>query len=133
MKREPLFGIDMDGTVEVKVIWSCVLLVRFTEKREFIMSCCILNFSSYFSAHSDIPETIFTIISSNVSSSDLDVVVSGGGRLSFCISILSIILPTLSANRFIALFFFLDLHFPKYWARYFSFPRTFHSFHFSSL
>ena len=56
------------------------------------MSCCILNFSRYFSSHSGIPLTILTVISPNISSSDLDLVVSGGRGLSFRVDILSAIL-----------------------------------------
>ena len=38
---------DMDGLVEDNDIEPCALLARFIEKRAFIMSCCILNFSRY--------------------------------------------------------------------------------------
>ena len=38
------------------------------------MSCCMLNFSRYFSSHCGIPLTIFTIISPNISSSQLYLV-----------------------------------------------------------
>ena len=95
----------MDGLVEVKGIEPCVLLARFIEKRVFIMSCCILSFSRYFSSDSGIPLIILTIISPNIPPSDLDLVVSGARGLSFRIDILSAIL---SGTWFIALFFFLD-------------------------
>ena len=122
----------MDGLVEVKGIKPCVLLAGFIEKRVFIMSCFILNFSGYFSSHSGIPLTIFTIISLNISSSDLDLVVSGGRGLLFCVDILSAILSILSATWFIAFYVILNLHFSKYWAKYFSFSRIWHSFHLRS-
>ena len=73
---------DMDGLVEDNDIEPCALLARFIEKRAFIISCCILNFSRYFSSHSGIPLTTFTVISPNISPSDLDLVVSGGRGLS---------------------------------------------------
>ena len=68
------------------------------------MSCCILNFSRYISSNSGIPLTIFTVILPNISSSDLDLVVSGGKGFSFCVDILSVILLILSATRIIVLF-----------------------------
>ena len=74
---------DMDGLVEDNDIEPCALLARFIEKRAFIMSCCILNFSRYFSSHSGIPLTILMIILPNISSSDLDFDISGGRGLFF--------------------------------------------------
>ena len=91
----------MDGLVEVKGIKPCVLLAQFIEKGVLIISCCILNFSRYVSSHSGIPLTIFMVISPNISSSDLDLVVSGGRELSFYFDILPAILSILSATRFI--------------------------------
>ena len=98
----------MYETVEVKGIELFSLLARFIEKRVFIMSCCILNFIRYFSSHSSIPLTIFTVISPNISSSDLDLVVSGGRGLSlrvdqqFYQQYFQSILPV---TRFVELFF----------------------------
>ena len=127
---DPPFVIDMDGLVEVKGIRSCVLLARSTEKLVFVMSCRILNFSRYFSPHSVIPLTIFTIISPNISSSNLDLVVSGGRGLLFCVDINNTF-QTFSYPVY-CIIFFLDWHFFKYWVRYFSFSRTLHSFHLRS-
>ena len=105
----------MDRLVEVKGIEPCVLLPLFIEKGVFIMSCCVLNFSRYFSSHSSILLTIFTVILLNISSSDLDLVVSGERGLSFHVDILSAILSILSATWFIALFFsWIDI-FPSTW------------------
>ena len=95
----------MDGLVEIKGIKAFVLLAQFIEKQVFIMSCCILNFSRYFSLDYGIPLTIFRVISSNISTSDLDLVVSGGRWLSFHVNILSAIFSILSAIQFIVLFF----------------------------
>ena len=67
--------IDMDGLVEVRGIephyWLDLRKIKY-------LSCHILNFSGYFPSNSGIPLTIFTVISPNISSSDLDLVVSGG-------------------------------------------------------
>ena len=82
-KNDPLCSIDMDGLVDVKSIEPFVLLAHYIEKQVFIMSCCILNLSRYFSSSSGIPLTIFMVISSNLSSSDLDLVVSGGRGFRF--------------------------------------------------
>ena len=90
----------MDGLVEVKGIEPYVLSGQFMEKQVFIMSYCILNFSSYFSSQSGIPLTIFMIISPNISSSDLDLVVSGVRGLSF------FQLPGLLCYFFLGLTFF---------------------------
>ena len=65
----PLIGIDIDELVEVKDIQPSALLAQFTEKRVFVTSCCIPNFSRSFSLHSGIPLTIFIVILSNISSS----------------------------------------------------------------
>ena len=128
-RGSPLIGIDINGLVEVKDIQTSSLLAQFTEKRVFVLPCLIPNFSRYFSLHSGIPLTIFTIISLNISSSALDHDVSRGKRLLFCVAILSTILSILSATRIIVLFFSFDWHFSKYWERYFSFSRTLHGFH----
>ena len=82
------------------------------QKSEYLLclTYCILNCSRYFSSHSGIPLTIFTAISPHMSSSDLDLVVSGGRGLSFRVDILSAILSILSSIWFIALFF-LELTF----------------------
>ena len=85
-KNDALCGIGMDGLVEVKGIQPFVLLAWFIEKWVFIMSCCIHNFSRYFPSHSGIPLTIFTVISLNISSCDLDLVVSGGRGFCFVLT-----------------------------------------------
>ena len=66
-RRGLLIGIDIDGLVEGKDIQPSALLAQFTEKRVFVTSCGIPNFSRSFSLHSGIPLTIFTVISSNIS------------------------------------------------------------------
>ena len=76
------------------------------------MSCCMLNFSRYFSSHSGIPLTIFTIITPNISSSQLYLVISGERGLSFRVDILSTILSYPSATLFLR-YFFLDWYFPS--------------------
>ena len=104
-KGGPLIVIDIDWFVEVKDIWPCALLTQFTEKRVFVMSCCILNFIRFFFSHAGTPVSIFKIISPNISSSDLDLDVSSGRGLLFCVDISSTILSILSATRFLAIFF----------------------------
>ena len=74
----------MDGLVEVKGIEPCLLFAQFIEKWVFIMPCCILNFSRFFPSHPGIPLTIFLVISRNILSSDLELVVSGGRGFVLC-------------------------------------------------
>ena len=97
--------IDMDGLVEVEGIEPCVLLTRFAEKQVFIMFCCFLNFSRFFCSHYGIPLNVFTVILRNISSSDLDLAVSGGRGLLCPFNILSAVLSILSVTWFIVLFF----------------------------
>ena len=98
--------MDIDGLVEVKGIKTFVRLAQFIQKQVYIMSCCILNFSRYFSLQSGISLIIFTVILPNISP-DLDLVVSGGIGL-FPVDILSAILSILSATQVYCIIFFLD-------------------------
>ena len=99
--------MDIDGLVEVKGIKTFVRLAQFIQKQVYIITCCILNFSRYFSLQSGISLIIFTVILPNISP-DLDLVVSGGIGLLFPVDILSAILSILSATQVYCIIFFLD-------------------------